>query len=124
MFAMAFVVAARHIATSKRGQLVCCEEKTNGATSPLRNDETVPLIRNGLLNLEAVTQKFLGIDSKDSLHVLGDPLSIDKYVAASSALADVEYALLQSTDTQKLLFPRPSFDSKNDSGYNQWHNRG
>ncbi len=116
MSAMASVAAARGtLQLPKGGSWSVVKKKTNGATSPLRNDETVPLIRNGLLNLEAVTQKFLGIDSKDSLHVLGDPLSIDKYVAASSALADVEYALLQSTDTQKLLFPRPSFDSKNDS---------
>jgi hypothetical protein len=49
------------------------------------------------------------------LHVLGNPLEIEKYVTGSSTPATTEYALLQSTDTQKLLFPRPSFNSKNDA---------
>jgi hypothetical protein len=47
--------------------------------------------------------------------VIGNPSEIKMYAAGLTALAGTEYALLQSTDTQKLLFPRLSFDSKNNA---------
>ncbi len=110
--ANASVVAARGtLQLPKGGSWAVVKKVTNGATLPLTNDETVPLIRNGELTFD-----FDGnpgsIDFKNSKHVLGNPLEIKKYESASSDLADTEYALLQSTDTQKMLFPRPSFDSK------------
>jgi len=97
----------------KGGSWSVVKKITNGATLPLTNDETVPLIRNGLLQFDAGNST--SIDFNNSLHVLGNPLEIEKYAKGKSALADTEYALLQSTGTQKLLFPRPSFDSNGNS---------
>ncbi|MEP6682780.1 MAG: hypothetical protein ABJA35_05945, partial [Parafilimonas sp.] len=88
--AKASVAAARGtLQLPKGGSWSVVKKVTNGVTSSLRNDETVPLIRNGILKLEAKTQKFLGIDFNGSLHVLGNPLNIDKYEAGKSALADI-----------------------------------
>lgn len=98
----------------KGGSWAVVKKVTNGATLPLTNDETVPLIRNGELIFDADGNPG-SIDFKNSKHVLGNPLEIKKYAAASSDLADTEYALLQSTDTQKMLFPRPSFNSNNNA---------
>ncbi len=114
----AFVAAARGtLQLPKGGSWSVVKKITNGATQPLTGDETVPLIRNGKLNFD-VAGNPTDINFNGSLHVLGNPLNIDKYVAGSSVSADTEYALLQSTDTQKLLFPRPSFNSKNNSVIN------
>jgi hypothetical protein len=98
----------------KGGSWSVVKKVTSGATLPLTNDETVPLIRNGILAFDAAGNP-AGVAFNNSLHVLGNPLEIEKYVAGPATLASIEYALLQSTDTQKLLFPRPSFDSKNDA---------
>jgi len=98
----------------KGGSWAVVKKITNGATLPLTNDETVPLIRNGILQFDAAGNPE-SISFNNSLHVLGNPSEIEKYATGLTALADTEYALLQSTDTQKLLFPRPSFNSKNNS---------
>lgn len=109
--AKASVAAARGtLLLPKGGSWSVVKKVTAGAALPMRNDETVPLIRNGTLQFDKAqnptTPAFL-----NSFHVLGNPLEIEKYAAGQKALANTEYALLQSTGTQKLLFPRPSFDS-------------
>ncbi|WP_426672052.1 hypothetical protein ACPPVU_12535 [Mucilaginibacter sp. McL0603] len=109
------VAAARGtLQLPKGGSWSVVKKITNGATLPLTNDETVPLIRNGQLQFDDSGNP-ANIDFKNSLHVLGNPLEIEKYAKVKPAPADLEYALLQSTGTQKLLFPRPSFDSNGNS---------
>lgn len=98
----------------KGGSWSVVKKITAGATLPLTNDETVPLIRNGVLQFDSAGNPADTIFNS-SLHVLGNPLEIEKYSAGSVTLASTEYALLQSTDTQKILFPRPSFDSNNNA---------
>lgn len=113
--ASASVAAARGtLQLPKGGSWSVVKKITNGATLPLTNDETVPLIHNGVLQFD-INGNPTVISFNNSLHVLGNPHEIEKYEAGKKALADTEFALLQSTDTQKLLFPRPSFDSKNNA---------
>lgn len=110
--AKASVAAARGtLQLPKGGSWSVVKKTTNGATQPLTNDETVPLIRNGELQFDKATENPIAVAFNGSLHVLGNPTAIEKYAAGLTALAETEYALLQSTDTQKLLFTRPSFDS-------------
>ncbi|NCD72506.1 hypothetical protein [Mucilaginibacter agri] len=107
------VAAARGtLQLPKGGSWSVVKKVPGGATLPLTNDETVPLIRNGILQFD-VAENPTAPNFANSLHVLGNPLEIEKYAAAAPVPASVEYALLQSTGTQKLLFPRPSFDSNN-----------
>ncbi|MFT3701338.1 MAG: hypothetical protein QM802_03170 [Agriterribacter sp.] len=110
----AFVAAAKGtLQFPKAGSWSVVKKITGGAVSPLSNDEIVPLIRNGVLNFNAGLP--VNVSYNGSLHVLGNVVEIEKYVAGGIALASTEYALLQSTDTQKLLFPRPSFNSNGDA---------
>jgi hypothetical protein len=95
----------------KGGSWSVVKKLSNGTIAPLNNDETVPLIRHGKLKFKG--QRPLAPEFKGSLHVLGTPSEIEKYAASNNLPADIEYALLQSTGTQKMLFPRPSFDANN-----------
>lgn len=107
------VAAARGtLQLPKGGSWSVVKKVTGGATLPLTNDENVPLIRNGILQFD-IAENPTAPNFANSLHVLGNPLEIEKYAAAAPVPAAIEYALLQSTGTQKLLFPRPSFDSGN-----------
>jgi hypothetical protein len=111
--AKASVASARGtLLLPKGGSWSVVKKVTAGATLPMTNDETVPLIRNGVLQFDKAQNPTTPAFA-NSFHVLGNPLEIEKYAAGQKALANTEYALLQSTGTQKLLFPRPSFNAAN-----------
>ena len=78
--------------------------------STVNAEEAVPLIRNGIMTVRrqgvAVTRK---IAYNGSRHSLGDPSEIDKYATNAPLTPGLQYSFLQTTDTQKILFRRPSF---------------
>lgn len=100
-----FVVAVRGtIELPKEGSWTVVKCLPSKDTVPLNPAEAVPVIRNGLLNITTGIIAF-----NNSSHSLGDPAEIDKYAVGAAALPALQYSLLQTTGTQKLLFRRPSF---------------
>ena len=102
-----FVVALRGtIELPKEGSWTVVKCIATKDTVSLNPSEAVPLIRNGLLNFDLKGKRF--VDFRNSSYSLGDPAEIDKYAPGAAAPA-IQYSLLQTTGTQKLLFRRPSF---------------
>jgi hypothetical protein len=102
-----FVVAVRGtIELPKEGSWTVVKCLPSKDIIPLNPAEAVPVIRNGLLNIITGNIAF-----NNSSHCLGDPAEIDKYAPLAAAPA-LQYSLLQTTGTQKLLFRRPSFSEK------------
>jgi hypothetical protein len=99
-----FVVAVRGtVELPKEGSWTVVKCLPSKDIIPLNPAEAVPVIRNGLLNIATGNIAF-----NNSNHSLGDPAEIDKYAPLAAAPA-LQYSLLQTTGTQKLLFRRPSF---------------
>ncbi|MBC7745707.1 MAG: hypothetical protein H7096_11445 [Flavobacterium sp.] len=102
-----FVVAIRGtIELPKEGSWTVVKCLASNDTVPLNVAEAVPVIRNGLLGFDLKGKR--SVDFKNSSHCLGDPAEIDKYTPGAAVPA-IQYSLLQTTGTQKLLFRRPSF---------------
>ncbi|MCY7420213.1 MAG: hypothetical protein LH478_00485 [Chitinophagaceae bacterium] len=102
-----FVVAVRGtIELPKEGSWTVVKCLPSKDIVPLIQSELVPLIRNGLLSINSATGA-RKTEFANSNHCLGDPAEIDKY--ALNAVPLLQYSLLQTTGTQKLLFRRPSF---------------
>jgi hypothetical protein len=101
---ISFVVAVRGtIELPKEGSWTVVKCLPSKDIIPLNPAEAVPVIRNGLLNIITGNIAF-----NNSSHSLGDPAEIDKYAPLAAAPA-LQYSLLQTTGTQKILFRRPSF---------------
>ena len=99
-----FVVAVRGtIELPKEGSWTVVKCLPSKDTIPLNPAEAVPVIRNGVLNIVTGI-----IAYNNSSHSLGDPAEIDKYAPGAPAPA-LQYSLLQTTGTQKLLFRQPSY---------------
>ena len=102
-----FVVAVRGtIELPKEGSWTIVKCLPSKDIVPLTPSELVPLIRNGLLSINSATGA-RKTEFANSNHCLGNPAEIDKYVL--NAVPALQYSLLQTTGTQKLLFRRPSF---------------
>jgi hypothetical protein len=103
-----FVVAVRGtVEFLKEGSWSVVKCLPSKEVVPLANGEAVPLVRNGLLKIDARTN--IGtVEFKNSRHSFGDPAEIDKY-APGPLVPALQYSFLQATGTQKLLFRRPSF---------------
>ena len=103
-----FVVAVRGtIELPKEGSWTVVKCLPSKDIIPLNPAEAVPVIRNGLLNIITGNIAF-----NNSSHCLGDPAEIDKYAPLAATAPALQYSLLQTTGTQKLLFRRPSFSDK------------
>ena len=106
-----FVVSVRGtVELPKEGSWTVAKCLPSKDVSTVNAEEAVPLIRNGIMTVRRqgveVTRK---IAYNGSHHSLGDPLEIDKYATNAPVAPGLQYSFLQTTDTQKILFRRPSF---------------
>ena len=108
-----FVVAVRGtIELPKEGSWTVVKCLASKDIVPLNPAEAVPVIRHGKLSFDTAGKGT--VEFKNSFHSLGDPAEIDKYAARpipdpNPPVPALQYSLLQTTGTQKLLFRRPSF---------------
>jgi hypothetical protein len=106
-----FVVSVRGtVELPKEGSWTVAKCLPSKDVSTVNAEEAVPLIRNGILTVrrqgEVVTRK---VAHNGSHHSFGDPSEIEKYAINPPVPPSFQYGLLQTTDTQKILFRRPSF---------------
>ena len=81
----AFVAAARGtLQLPKGGSWSVVKKITNGATLPLTNDETVPLIRHGRLQFDSSGNPTT-VFAYNFIACIGQSTNVDKYVAGSTA---------------------------------------
>jgi hypothetical protein len=101
-----FVVAVRGtMELPKEGSWTVVKTLPSKDVIPLSVSEQVPVVRNGALTIGAAGIR--KVATNNSRHCIGDPAEIDKYIG--NAVPALQYGLLQTTGTQKILFRRPSF---------------
>ncbi|WPU91896.1 hypothetical protein SNE25_21500 [Mucilaginibacter sabulilitoris] len=72
--------------------------------------ETVSLIRHGKLSFINNNSTLMPVvDYQNSRYIIGNPEEIGKYIVDEPANLNLQYGLLQTTPTQKILFNRPMF---------------
>ncbi|OBX26617.1 hypothetical protein LX77_01084 [Gelidibacter algens] len=109
-----FVVAVRGtVEFPKEGSWTVVKCLASKDVIPLNAAEAVPVIRNGLLKIDANNVR--KVQYSNSHQCIGDPVEIDKYAGnpPNGSLPSIQYSFLQTTGTQKLLFRRPSFSEIN-----------
>jgi hypothetical protein len=106
-----FPVAAQGtLELPKEGSWSVVKCLSNSKVVQLGTGETVSLIRHGKLSFNnSDTGMVPVVNYLGSRYIIGNPDEIAKYAVAEPVNLDLQYGLLQTTPTQKILFNRPMF---------------